>query len=313
MALRRVGQRSAASGLGRGWLRRIGPAGGIPAPRLGVHDDLRHALEAEQLEVHYQPIGQLSSGLAFGAEALLRWRHATLGWVSPEDIMAVAEDVGLAQLLTRWVLEKALRQCGQWRSFGYDLTVAVNLDTRSLMDADLPAAIQQLLTDIEAAPEWLALDVTEMQVDRDPRTALDVLNRVHELGVALAVDDFGTGSSSLACVTRLPVDEIKIDTSFVQQMRTDPTAEKVVRSVVGLGASLGKTVVAEGVEDLMTWDALVAAGCHLAQGYYLSRALPAAGLEKWLVRRARRITPPSQEWVLVGSLPPAFAIERVSS
>jgi len=169
------------------------------------------------------------------------------------------------------------------------MQVAVNLAAQSLVDTNLANDIHSLLVVAGLDAAHIILEITETQVIRDPQQTIDVLNQLDRLGHTLAVDDFGTGYSSLSYLTRLPIGEIKIDKSFVQQMLTDPTSHKVVQSVVDLGASLGKTIVAEGVEDLLTWDALTAMGCDLAQGYYLSRPLPAGALQDWLPLRARQV------------------------
>jgi len=257
--------------------------------RLSLGGELRTALDEHQLELHYQPVAEFTSGVVVGAEALLRWRHPQHGWISPEDIIPLAEHLGLIRPLTMWVLETAITQCKDWRDHGHDMQVAVNLAAQSLVDTNLANDIHSLLVVAGLDAAHIILEITETQVIRDPQQTIDVLNQLDRLGHTLAVDDFGTGYSSLSYLTRLPIGEIKIDKSFVQQMLTDPTSHKVVQSVVDLGASLGKTIVAEGVEDLLTWDALTAMGCDLAQGYYLSRPLPAGALQDWLPLRARQV------------------------
>jgi diguanylate cyclase (GGDEF)-like protein len=257
--------------------------------RLSLGGELRTALETGQLELHYQPVADFRTGAVVGMEALLRWNHPVHGWVAPEDVVALAERLGLIRPLTMWALEAAIDQCRDWRERGRDMHVAVNLAAQSLVDETLAHDIDRLLTAAGVDASSLILEITETQVIRDPQQTLHVLEQLHRLGLTIAVDDFGTGYSSLSYLSRLPIGEIKIDKSFVQQMLSDPTADKIVRSIVDLGRSLGKTVVAEGVEDLMAWDALAQLGCDLAQGYYLSRPLPAAGLENWLTLRARPI------------------------
>ena len=256
--------------------------------RLSLGGELRTALDNGDLEVHYQPVASIRSGEIMGMEALLRWNHSSHGWIPPEDIVALAEHLGLIRPLTTFVLEAAARQCCQWRLGGYDLHVAVNLATQSLIDANLPTDIIETLDRSGLAHDALILEITETQVIREPEQTLDVLHRLNDSGITIAVDDFGTGYSSLSYLTRLPVGEIKIDKSFVQQMMIDPTSQKIVRSIVDLGANLAMTVVAEGVEGLLVWDALDQMGCDLAQGYYLSRPADGATITDWMRARRRR-------------------------
>ena len=256
--------------------------------RLSLGGELRAAIEQQLLEVHYQPIATMRTGAVVGMEALVRWRHPEHGWIAPEDIVALAEHLGLVRPLTQFVLESATAQACQWRRDGHDICVAVNLAAQSLVDANLPGDIGEILNASGLEPDGLILEITETQVIRDPEQTLDVLNQLHDAGITVAVDDFGTGYSSLSYLTRLPVGEIKIDKSFVQQMLVDPTSRKIVRSIVDLGENLGMTVVAEGVEGLLVWDALDQMGCTMAQGYYLSRPASADAITEWLQTRARR-------------------------
>lgn len=268
--------------------------------RLSLRAELKTALERGQLEVHYQPVAEISTGNVVGAEALLRWNHPEHGWIPPEDVVLLAEHLGLIRPLTMWVLETAIAQCSKWRADGLDVQVAVNLAAQSLIDETLARDTSRLLDAAGLEASHLVLEITETQVIRDPQQAFRVLTQLDELGLTLAVDDFGTGFSSLSYLTRLPVGEIKIDKSFVLQMLSDHTSHKVVQSVIDLGASLGKAIVAEGVEDLRTWDALASLGCGFAQGYYLSRPLAPRALEDWLSRRARRI--PEQSLATVAQI-----------
>jgi len=194
----------------------------------------------------------------------------------------LAEQTGLIAPLTQWVLEAALRQCREWRRAGRALGVEVNLSMWNLHDAGLVEAVTGLLARYDVPPEALRLEMTETTLMSDAPRALAVLTRLHEQGVRFAIDDFGTGYSSLAYLKRLPVDEVKIDRSFVRNMARDEVDAAIVRSTIELGHSLGLRVVAEGVETKDAYDALVAMGCDAAQGYYLSRPLPAADLEQWL-------------------------------
>ncbi|MBI2711049.1 MAG: EAL domain-containing protein [Actinobacteria bacterium] len=261
--------------------------------RLRLAGEIRTALDEGLLDVHFQPIADLRSGKVVSAEALVRWHHSEHGWVPPPDIVGLAEHLGLLRQLTLFVLRSAVRQCATWRDSDFDVQVSVNLAAQSLIDVGLVSDVQRELRDAGLDPGRLVLEITETQVIRDPDQALQVLRGLSEIGITLAVDDFGTGFSSLSYLTRLPVNEIKIDRSFVANMLSDDTSAKVVRSIVELGKSLGRVVVAEGIEDLVTWDVLAAMGCDRGQGYHLSRPLNAERLTPWLTGRARPLPAPS--------------------
>jgi len=180
------------------------------------------------------------------------------------------------------VLEAAVRQCNRWRREGLDLAVAVNLSMRNLHDAEIVDMIRQLLGRWGIPPARLVIEITESSLMADAARAMDVLSRLREMGVGISIDDFGTGYSSLAYLKRLPVDELKIDKSFVANMARDENDAAIVRSTIGLAHDLGLTVVAEGIEDHATWDLLAALGCDVGQGYFVSRPMPAAALGVWL-------------------------------
>jgi len=256
--------------------------------RLALIAALRAAIPRHELTLHYQPKVALRDwdgarqGAAYTMEALVRWRHPENGLLYPDQFIGLAEQTGLIAPLTQWVLEAALRQCQEWRRAGRALGVEVNLSMWNLHDAGLVEAVTGLLARYDVPPEALRLEMTETTLMSDAPRALAVLTRLHEQGVRFAIDDFGTGYSSLAYLKRLPVDEVKIDRSFVRNMARDEVDAAIVRSTIELGHSLGLRVVAEGVETKDVHDALVAMGCDAAQGYYLSRPLPAADLEQWL-------------------------------
>ena len=254
--------------------------------RLALLGGLRGALERDELVLHYQPKADLHSGQALGAEALVRWQHPVHGLLGPGEFIPVAERTGLIHPLTRWVLDAALHQAAEWRRAGHHLSIAVNISTRSLLDRDFPEQVSERLAAFQVPAGSLVLEVTESAVMADPALALDVLGRLHALGVGLAVDDFGTGYSSMAYLKALPVDELKVDRSFVGQMTTSNSDAVIVRSTIDLGHNLGLHVVAEGVENLATWEELAALGCDTAQGYHLGRPMPAAELERWLQQAA---------------------------
>ena len=259
--------------------------------RLAMAGELRLALDRDELVLHYQPKLDLHTGLVEQVEALVRWRHPQRGLVPPNDFIPVAEHTGLIRPMTKIVLEKALTQCAEWRRDGLHLRVAVNLSTRSLLDASLPGEIKRMLDAHGLEPGYLMLEITESVLMADPERSARILQALNDMGIALALDDFGTGYSSLAYLKRLPVDELKIDRSFVMNMARDPDDAMIVRSTVQMARGLNRIVVAEGVEDEVTLNRLRGFGCQLAQGYGISRPLPAEALEQWL--RARQPDAPS--------------------
>ncbi|HKO23819.1 MAG TPA: EAL domain-containing protein, partial [Chloroflexota bacterium] len=202
--------------------------------------------------------------------------------IPPDQFICLAEQTGLIAPLTRWVLEAALRQCQRWQRRGLPLTIAVNLSMWDVHDPEFPDNIARLLCATNVPPDALRVELTESTIMADADHALDVLTRLAALGVRLSVDDFGTGYSSLSYLKRLPVDELKIDRSFVQHMAAQSHDAAIVASTIGLGRGLGLRVVAEGVEDRETWDLLAGLGCDVAQGYYVSRPLPALAFARWL-------------------------------
>jgi diguanylate cyclase len=265
--------------------------------RLALLGGLRRALERDELLLHYQPKADVQSGRVLGAEALVRWRHPEHGLLGPNEFIPLAERTGLIHPLTRWVLEAALRQAAAWHRAGHHLSMAVNVSTRCLLDHAFPDEVAERLRAWEVPAGSLVLEVTESAVMADPARALDVLGRLHDMGVRLALDDFGTGYSSMAYLKALPVDELKVDRSFVGEMVTSPSDTMIVRSTIDLGHNLGLRVVAEGVESQDAWRQLEALGCDTAQGYYLGRPMPAADLEHWLERPADRASEPRRHGI----------------
>jgi predicted signal transduction protein with EAL and GGDEF domain len=250
--------------------------------RLALLGELRAAIEADQLFLFYQPKVDLKARTVVGAEALLRWRHPKRGLVPPGDFIPLAEQAGVIKPLTWWVLGEAVKQCGAWERDALGLEVAVNLSARSLHDPQLVERITGLLDAHEVPPRRLQLEVTESAVMTDPDRAAEILGRLGALGVGVSIDDFGTGYSSLTSLRRLPVNEIKIDKSFVIGMGGNGGSDKaIVRSTSELGHNLGLRVVAEGVEDETALDLLRSYGCDLAQGYYIARPMAADALVAW--------------------------------
>jgi len=215
-------------------------------------------------------------------EALVRWKHPERGLIPPDQFIPMAEQTSLIFPLTSWVLQAALRQCQAWGKRGLDIPVTVNLSARSLRDQHLVDAIATLMKRCNVAPDRLGVELTESAVMDDPTRAMKILTALRAMGIQIAIDDFGTGYSSLAYLNRLPVGELKIDKPFVMRMALDDNDAVIVRSTIELGHNLGLLVVAEGVEDVATWELLAALGCDLAQGYYMSRPLPVAEVERWL-------------------------------
>jgi diguanylate cyclase (GGDEF)-like protein len=256
------------------------------AEQLALLGELRAGLEGDELELHYQPKVALGSGEVIGAEALVRWRHPQRGLLMPGDFVSLAERSGLIGDLTRTVLDKALAQCAAWRADGIDLPVAVNLAAANVVDVELPAAVAVLLERHGLPADRLECEISEDTMMADPQRAADVLQRVRALGVRLSLDDFGTGRSSLAYLKQLPLDDVKIDRSFVASMADDADDAAIVGSTIELARSLGLGVVAEGVETEQVLHRLTALRCDVAQGYFLSRPLPAAELDGWLAARA---------------------------
>jgi diguanylate cyclase (GGDEF)-like protein len=251
--------------------------------RLMLVSELRTALNHGLLQVHVQPQARLDTGRVVSVEALARWNHPTLGTVGPDEFIPIAERSGLVGLLTSHVLDRSLAAVAAWRRQGHDLSIAVNLSTRSLHDADLVAEVSTLLRKHDVPAGRLTLEVTESSVMADPARAIALLHQLRELGVRLSVDDFGTGYSSLSYLKRLPVQEVKIDRSFVTGLREHGSEDvAIVRAIVDLGRHLGLEVVAEGVEDQETWDLLASMGCDLVQGWHLGKAMPVHGLVPWL-------------------------------
>jgi diguanylate cyclase (GGDEF)-like protein len=252
--------------------------------RLALMSELRQAITHDRLVLHYQPKVSLATGGVCGVEALLRWPHPEHGFIAPDTFIPLAEHTGLIAPLTEWVLHTALRQSQDWQRRGLHLGMAVNLSMRTLHDERFPALVKALLRQYAIAPQRLTLEITESSVMADPERAIDVIRRLGETGVRVAIDDFGTGYSSLGYLKQLPAHEIKIDKSFVLSLGAEANEvdASIVRSVTTLVQALGREVVVEGVEGKEAWDLLLSMGCDVAQGYFLSRPLPAAELERWV-------------------------------
>lgn len=252
--------------------------------RLALMGELRHAIEHNQLQLHYQPKVDLTTRKMIGMESLLRWQHPKNGMVPPDQFISSAENTGLIKPLTHWVLTTALKECAGYLRNDDELRLAVNLSARLLHDFRFPDFIADILEKTAVAPEKLLLEITESAFMLDLQRTIETLTVLHHMGVMISIDDFGTGFSSLNYIKKLPVHEIKIDKSFVLDMNSDESDMSIVRSIIDLGHNLGSKVVAEGVENQAILDSLAALGCDACQGNYISYPLPYEKLVAWAGR-----------------------------
>jgi diguanylate cyclase (GGDEF)-like protein len=260
------------------------------AARLRTLQELRVALAERQLVVYYQPKVDLATGAVRGVESLVRWNHPVRGLVQPGDFLSIVEEAGLMNAMTQQVLDMALDQAAVWHARGDDLTVAVNLTASALVDAELPERIAAMLSDRGLPASALILEITEEFLLEDRSRTTAILTRLRAGGIRIAIDDFGTGYSSLAYLRDLPIDELKLDRSIVSPMKDDPRAAALVASTIELAHSLGLTMVAEGVEDAEVYADLARYGCDEAQGFLMSRPMPAGELDRWLAERRLALT-----------------------
>jgi diguanylate cyclase len=257
--------------------------------RLQMLGELRDALAAGQLTLHYQPKLDLRTRCITGVEALARWAHPTRGLIAPADFIPLAEQAGLMAPLTKLVLEQALEQAARWRAAGYDLTMAINVSATNLLDSRFTEAALAALARVKLPPASLVMEITEDIIMADPERSLAIVARLSDAGVQVALDDFGTGYSSLAYLKHLPVDELKIDRSFVASMATDPADAAIVQTTIDLGRRLGIAVVAEGVENAASLENLTSMGASSAQGFHISRPMTADALLPRLQTNALRL------------------------
>ncbi|RJG04268.1 GGDEF domain-containing protein [Noviherbaspirillum sedimenti] len=253
----------------------------LHARRLALMGDLRHAIEHNQLLLYCQPKVDIASRRVCGAEALVRWEHPVHGMISTSEFIPLAEQAGLITPLTNWVLESAFSQSYAWHEAGLDWPLAVNLSAHDLRDPDLVERIRGLFATWGIRPELMQFELTESALMEDPASALETLTDLKQLGTRLYIDDFGTGYSSLGYLQKLPVDYIKIDQSFVMPMTVSNDSAVIVRTTIELGHNLDMKIVAEGVESQAHWDSLAALGCDVAQGYHISKPMPAEQFRNW--------------------------------
>lgn len=257
--------------------------------RLALFGELRRAIDNDELVLHYQPKADVAAARITGVEALVRWQHPERGLLLPDQFIDVAEQTGLIRPMTSYVLNQALKDCRQWREQGLDLTVAVNLSSRNLLDTTLPTQVLELLQRHDLPPEALELELTESTAMVDPGRALQILDELHRSGVQLSVDDYGTGHSSLAYLSHLPIDALKIDRSFVTQMATHSKGDVIVRSTIDLARNLGLLVVAEGVESGDAYRRLSELGCDAAQGNWVAPPCPPEGIADAILAIERQL------------------------
>lgn len=261
---------------------------------LSLITEIREAVEQNQLSLFIQPKVDLSTGEAIACEALVRWQHPQKGMVFPDQFIPFAEQTGHIRKISIWMLEHAIQYAMKWQQAGIHLPIAVNLSAVDLMDADLPERLIKLLQTYQVSRELISLEVTESGIMRDPAHARKTLEAISSLGIRIAIDDFGTGHSSLAYLKQLPVNELKIDRSFVMNLEHDRDDGMIVKSTIDLGHNLGLKIVAEGVENLNVWHILQSMGCDYGQGYYMSKPIHAdqlmAWLEDWQLKHVQKIS-----------------------
>ena len=250
--------------------------------RLTLMNELRHAIERGELELYYQPKVSIQTDVLYGAEALVRWNHPKHGLISPDEFIPMAERTRLIKSLTLWVLKEAFKHCADWHNQGKELTISVNLSAKDLHDPDLPDLIAGVAVSTGIKPEWIILEITEGSVMTDPELSLDILERLNKMGYQLSIDDFGTGYSSLSYLKKMPLNELKIDRSFVQDILVSENDGVIVNATVNLAHNLGFHVTAEGVETEEIMEKLKTYGCDIAQGYYLSKPFSVSDFNKWM-------------------------------
>jgi EAL domain-containing protein (putative c-di-GMP-specific phosphodiesterase class I) len=260
--------------------------------RLQLENSLRHALERNEFRLHYQPKACLNSGRITGLEALLRWERPGHGLVSPGDFIPLLEDTGLIVPVGEWVLAEACRQIRAWKDAGREpVAIAINISARQFAARNLGEIVKRVLDAHQADPRWIELELTESMLMVNTEEAVRTLEYLKSLGLRLSIDDFGTGYSSLSYLKRFPIDALKIDRSFIDEITTDVDDATITRAVIGMAHNLGLKVVAEGVETLEQLAFLSENGCDEAQGFYFAKPQPAAEVTQWLNAARRRARP----------------------
>jgi EAL domain-containing protein (putative c-di-GMP-specific phosphodiesterase class I) len=253
------------------------------ARRLQLENALRHAIERDQLEVHYQPQISLQDGHVVGVEALLRWHHPELGSVSPAEFIPVSEERGLILSIGEWVLRTAVAQSKRWMEQGFpQITTAVNLSAIQFRHPRLPQLVMEILEQAQLPPQYLELELTESVAMDTPQAAIAVMDDLHARGIRMSIDDFGTGYSSLSYLRKFKVHKLKIDQSFVRDISEDPESRAIVTAIITLASSMGFQTIAEGVETAGQLAFLRLQGCNEVQGYYFSKSLTSAAFEEFM-------------------------------
>ncbi len=273
------------------------------AEYISLAQDLRHALQRDQFDLHYQPVVDLRSGRVVGAELLLRWNHPERGFVAPDEFIGLAEDGGLIETIGEWVLRRACRQNRIWRDQGFDsLRIAVNVSSRQLQRGRLIPAVFSALSESGLTPSSLGIEITESAFLDDLAHTTETLRKLNTMGIAISVDDFGTGYSSLGYLRRLPLSTLKIDRSFVADVTTSSDAAAIADTIIAMAHRLNLNVVAEGVEEEAQLRFLRERGCEMMQGYYFSKPLPADEFTA-LLRAGRQLALPRGPAIAAGNRP----------
>lgn len=274
----------------------LGASIAAPARRLSgsarkhyTAERLKEAIESHELTNVYQPKVEMATGRVRGVETLVRWQHPEDGLIFPDQFIALAEENGLIDALTRLVLKNAIAQAHVWEEAGLELHVGVNVSMENLSDLDFPDFVAKALSEAATSHRSLVLEVTESRLMTNVISALDILTRLRLKHIGLSIDDFGTGHSSLAQLRDIPFDELKVDRGFVHGAAADASKRAILDASLAMARQLGMTTVGEGVEDRADWDQLRAAGCTLAQGYFVARPMPAGAFPKWLEEWQARV------------------------
>jgi diguanylate cyclase (GGDEF)-like protein len=260
--------------------------------RLTLGGELREALNKNELVLYFQPKVYCTANARQAAEVLVRWQHPQHGFMTPDQFIPMAERTGLIPDVTVWVLKHALQQCREWHKAGISIEISVNVSSLCLLDPEFPDLLTGLLASCELPAKSLMLEITETSIMANPERSFHVVNRIAELGVGVSIDDFGTGYSSLAYLKKLPASELKIDKTFVKDMLDNESDRAIVNATIQLGHNLGLTVVAEGVENLATFNTLKAMGCDVLQGYFISEPIDAGRFFTWTTQKTRHCPAP---------------------
>jgi len=250
--------------------------------RLNLISEFCNAINRDQLELFYQAKVSIQTGKLLGAEALIRWNHQTHGIVSANEFIPMVKYSRTIKHVTLWVLQRAFRHCADWHRQGFDIKVSVNLSSKDLHDPEFPDLIAGVAASALIKPEWIMLEVTEESIIKDPDSALEIMNRLHEMGYQFLIDDFGTGYLSLSYLCKMPLKELKIDKSFVMDIMNNETDATLVKAAINLAHSLGLHATAEGVESKEILDELKDYGCDMAQGYFLNKPLSVINFTQWM-------------------------------